>query len=134
MGTLVTSASKTDTKPNMTVATVAAGSVVPVDGSFYVFIGSTATPQLVSHIGVADKCKDALREAGWPNPVTTEFSAAVFDTLTNSVTVTNGAAPTLLETDVAVIQGLDYNYAGSSNTGKTQRMVELYMEDVAKAA
>jgi hypothetical protein len=74
----------------------------------------------------------ALREQGWPNPVTLQLSYAQYDTVSHTMTVGNGAAPTLAETDVAVLQGLDFTAAGDSNSPHVRRMAELYLES-AKA-
>lgn len=131
MGTLVTALLKEDTKPDYTVETVAAGSVAVADGEFAVFVGSNQDPQTIMNAG-KQKCLQGLREAHWPNPVTLEFSSAVYKITTGTLTVANGAAPTLTEDDVAVLQGLDFNFAGSSNSGHVHRLFEKALEDVLR--
>ena len=133
MGTLVTAAAKEDTKPAFTLETVAAGSVAVADGELAVFVGENQDPQTIMNAGF-DKCLEALRDAHWPNPVTTENSAAVYKITTGILTVTNDAPPTLTEDDVAILQGLDFNYAGSSNSGTCHRLFEVILEQALKVA
>jgi hypothetical protein len=133
MGTSVIAALDGDTKPNYTVATVVAGSFVVADTEFGIFVGNAVQSQLEAFNGL-EMCKHALRDAGWPNPVTTEKSAAVYDTATNTLAVTNGAPPTVAEDDVAIFQGLDFTQAGDSNSGHATRMAEQWLESVAKVA
>jgi hypothetical protein len=127
MGTLVTSTSQADSKSGFVVTTPLAASVVVADGSLASWVGATVSTNVESYNGLGT-CKEKLREAGWPNPVTAELSAAVFNTKTQVLTVTNGIAPTLTEDDVAVLQGLDYTPAGVSNSPRAQAMSELWLE------
>lgn len=133
MGTLVKATAKHDTKPNYSIATVAAGSVTVADGEFALFVGANQDPQTIMNAG-KQKCLQALREAHWPNPVTTQLSAAVYKITTGTLAVTNGVAPTLTEDDVAVLQGLDFNVAGSSNSAHVHRLFEMALEGALKAA
>jgi len=133
MGTLVTAAYDYNTKPNYTIATVAAGSVSPADGNLYLFVGTTADSQVEAYDGMVAKCRQALREAGWPNPVTLEFSYATYDLSTYTLVVANGAAPTLTENQVAVIQGLDFSVGAKSNSTHVKRMWERYREAVGNS-
>jgi hypothetical protein len=133
MGTLVTAAAKEATKPQYTVETVLAGSVAVLDGEFAVFIGANQDPQTIMNAG-KQKCLQALREAHWPNPVTLEFSTASYDITTGSLTLSNGAAQTLTEDDVAIIQGFDFNRAESSNSGHVHRLFEAGLEQALKVA
>jgi hypothetical protein len=133
MGTQVVAANRSNTKPNYVLTTVAAGSVAPTDGNFYLFVGSTIATQLNGKTGQR-MCMQALRQESWPNPVTLEFSWAAYDTVTNTLTTGNGAAPTLTEDMVAYIQGLDFTPAGVSNSAQCKRTFELVQEDVLKVA
>lgn len=133
MGTLVTAAADHNTKTNYSIATVAAGSVAPADGNLYLFVGATADCPLEAFNGAVAKCRQALREAGWPNPVTLQFSYATYDLSTYTLVVGNGAAPTLTENQVAVIQGLDFVNGGKSNSAHVKRMFGRYREAVANA-
>jgi hypothetical protein len=132
MGTQVTAAADHDTKPNYTVATVVAASVAIVDGEFAVWVGNTVNINLDAYVGLI-RCGQALREAGWPNPVTAEFSAATYDPITGILVVTNGAVQTFAEGQVAVMQGLDFTQSGDSNSPHVRRMAESFLES-AKAA
>ena len=133
MGTKVLAAAKENTKPNYVVSTVVAGSMAVLDGEFAIWIGATASTQLESYNDLL-QCSQALREAGWPNPVTTEFSTAALDTKTGVLTVTNGTAQVLTEDQVAVVQGFDFSFPHESNSAHVRRMQESWLEDVAKAA
>jgi hypothetical protein len=129
MGLEITSTSRADTKPNYTVATTAAASVVVADGELVVFVGSTVQTQVEANNGIL-QCIQALREIQWPNPATTTFASAVYDTKTNVLTVEpGGALPTLTEDVVALIRGLDYSPAGCSSSAHGRRMIEMYLED-----
>lgn len=134
MGTLVTSKKVADTKPQYAVETVAAAAVAVVDGELAVFIGTVALSQVAKINGIIKECRQALREAKWPNPVTLEFSAAVYTVTTGALAVTNGAHPTLTENDVAVIQGFDFSRDHYSNSTTVVRLTEKGLEDVLKAA
>jgi len=129
MGLEITSTSRTDTKPNYTVATTVAASVAVADGELVVFIGATIQTQLEANNGVL-QCIQALRENDWPNPTTLQFASAMYDTKTNILTVaTDAVLPTLTEDVVAVIKGLDYSPAGVSSSAHGRRMLEMYLED-----
>ena len=133
MGTLVTIADSTDSKSQYTVATVAAGSVAPADGNLYLFVGASISSPLEAFNGAVSQCLQALREAHYPNPVTTQFSSAVFDTITGVLTVANGAAPTLAEDEVAILQGLDFAREGDSISRHIKRAAEAYLEEMKDA-
>ena len=111
MGTLVKATADHNTKPNYAVTTPLAGAVAVADGEFAVFVGSTVGSQLEAYNGI-EKCMEALREAGWPNPITSQLSYAHYDTVQHDITVGNGVAPTLTEDMVAVLQGLDFTVEG----------------------
>lgn len=128
MGTLVTSTSRTDSKSQFVVTTPAAGAVTVADGAFAAFIGATVQTNVEAFNGL-ETCKEKLREAGWPNPITGQLSAVVFNTATQAYTVTNGAAPTLTEFDVALLQGLDYTPAAVSNSPRAQAMAEAFLDN-----
>lgn len=132
MGMEITATADSDTKPNYSVATTAAAVVAVADGEFVAFIGDSVGSKVEAYNGL-EQCRMALREAGWPNPVTLQLSYAQYNTVTHTMTVGNGAAPTLAETDVAVLQGLDFTVAGDSNSPHVRRMAELYLES-SKAA
>ncbi len=133
MGTQVTATADTNTKPNYTVATVVAASVAIVDGEFAVWVGADITTQLEGYDALT-LCKQALREADWPNPGTGVFNSAFINTITNVLTVALGAVlPTLIESDVCVLQGFDFTKSADSNSGHAKRMAESYLES-AKAA
>jgi hypothetical protein len=133
MGTKVLATSKTDTKPNFTVSTVVAGSMAIIDGQFASFVGDTTVVNLPEWIGL-ERCKEGLREAGWPNPGTGTFNTAQYDTVTNTLTVTlAGAIPALSEDECVLIQGFDFSYAGESNSAIATRQAEAFLES-AKAA
>jgi hypothetical protein len=133
MGTLVTAAAKEDTKEAFTVESPLAAAVAVADGELAVFVGANQDPQTIMNAGF-QKCLNALRDAGWPNPVTLEFSAAKYTITTGTLVVSNGAHPTLTENDVAIVQGLDFNYGGSSNSGKCHRLFETALEQALKVA
>ena len=133
MGTLVTAAAKEDTKEAYPVESPAAAAVAVADGELAVFVGANQDPQAIMGAGF-QKCLQAIREAHWPNPVTTEFSAAVYTITTGTLAVSNGAHPTLTENDVAILQGLDFNTAGSSNSGHCHRLFETALEQALKVA
>ena len=133
MGTKVLAAADHNTKPNYVVSTVVAASMAVLDGEFAIWIGATVITELDAYNGLL-RCSQALREAGWPNPVTLEFSAAAFDTQTGILTVTNGAVQTFTEDQVVVTQGLDFTQGGDSNSPHVRRMQELWLESTAKAA
>jgi hypothetical protein len=133
MGTKVLAAADHNTKPNYVVSTVVAASMAVIDGQFAVWIGATVITQLDAYNGLL-QCAQALREADWPNPITTEFSTAAYDTQTGILTLTNGAAQTITEDQVAVVQGLDFTQGGDSNSPHVRRMQESWLEDIAKAA
>jgi hypothetical protein len=134
MGTQVTAALDSDTKPNYTVATVVAASVAIVNGEFAAWVGNAVGSQVEAINGLV-KCSQALREAGWPNPTTGVFNSAVYNTVTHTMTVALAAVlPTLAETDVCVLQGLDFTQAGDSNSGHVRRMAESIIEGALKAA
>lgn len=132
MGTEITATADHNTKPNYTVATTAAASVAVADGEFVAFIGASVGSRLEAYNGL-EQCRMALREEGWPNPVTTQLSYAQYDTVSHVMTVGNGAAPTLAETEVAVLQGLDFTVAGKSNSGHVRRMAEQWLESTKAA-
>ena len=132
MGTQVTAVDDSNTKPNYAVTTPLAAAVAVADGEFAVFVGSAVGSQIEAHNGII-QCIQALREAGWPNPITLELSYAVYDTVLHQLTVGNGAAPVLTENDVAVMQGLDFTAGGKSNSAHGRRMAELYLETVKAA-
>jgi hypothetical protein len=133
MGTQVTAALDSDTKPNYTVATVAAASVAIVDGEFAIWVGDLAPINMDGYVGLT-QCWQALREAGWGNPATTTFNSAKYSTIDGALTVASGAVlPTVLETDVTIIQGFDFTPAGVSNSAHSRRMTESFLES-AKAA
>ena len=133
MGTKVLAAAKYNTKPNYVVSDVLAASMAVLDGEFAIWIGATASTQLESYDDLL-QCAQALREAGWPNPVTLEFSAAAIDTRTGILTLTNGVVQTFTEDQVAVMQGFDFSFPHESNSAHVRRMQESWLEDVAKAA
>jgi hypothetical protein len=134
MGTQVTAALKSDTKPNYTVATVVAASVAIVDEEFAIWAGDTIASQLEAYNGLL-QCSQALREAGWLNPTTLQFASAAYNTVTGVLTLDlDGALPTLAETDVCVLQGLDFAYDHESNSAHVRRMQESWLEGAAKAA
>jgi hypothetical protein len=133
MGTKVLAAADTDTKPNYTVSTVLAASVAIIDGQFAAWVGNAVTTNVEAYNGLG-RCKEALREQDWPNPTTGIFNSAVFNTITGVLTVALGAIlPTVAETDVCILQGLDFTQAADSNSGHAQRMSESWLES-AKAA
>lgn len=128
MGTQVTADDRSNTKPNYTVATVAFGAVAIVDGEFAVWVGDSVSTNVEAYNGLL-KCVQALREAHWPNPLTTTFNSAKYSTTTHTLTVALGAAlPTVAETDVVVLQGLDFTPAGVTNSPHVRRMAEMYLE------
>ena len=133
MGTKVLAAADHNTKPNYVVSTVVAASVAITDGQLALWIGATIGSQLEAYNGLL-QCSQALREASWPNPVTSEFSAAAVDTKTGVLTLSNGAAQTFTEDQVAVMQGLDFTPAGVSNSAHVRRMQEKWLETTAKVA
>lgn len=129
MGLEITSTSRAQSKPQYTVATTAAASVAVADGELVVFVGSTIQTPVEAFNGI-DNCTAALRDNDWPNPVTTQFASAMFDTKTKVLTfVADGALPTLTEDVVAVIRGLDYTGPGESCSKYTIRMAELFLEN-----
>jgi hypothetical protein len=128
MGTQVLAAADHNTKPNYVVSTVAAGSVVVADGEFALFVGANATVQLNAFNGAVAHCRQALREAGWQNPTTGVVVEAIYDVITQQST------DTITEDTVALIQGFDFTKVGDSNSAHGKAMMELYLEDVAKAA
>ena len=127
MGTQVTATADSNTKPNYTVATVLVASIAVADGEFAVWVGATISDQVVAFDGIR-MCKQALRELGWPNPLTLAVSEAIYDTQLQAFTVT------ATEDCVAVIQGFDFTPAGKSNSAHSARMAELWLESTAKAA
>jgi hypothetical protein len=133
MGTQVVAANRSNTKPNYVLSTVAAGSVVPTDGNFYLFVGDTIATQLNGKTGQR-MCMQSLRESSWPNPITAEFAWAAYETVTNTLTTGNGVAPTLTENMVAIIKGFDFTPAGVSCSAHSKRTFELVLEDVLKVA
>lgn len=133
MGTLVKSTAKEDTKDAYALTSPAAAAVAVADGELAVFVGANQDPQTIMAAGF-QKCLQALRDAHWPNPVTLQLSAAVYKITTGVLSVTNGAAPTLTEDDVAILQGLDFNYAGSSNSGACHKLFEVALEQALKVA
>ena len=133
MGTKVLSTSDTDTKPNYVVSTVVAASVAIVDGEFAVWVGDLVPINLPANVGLI-QCLQALREAGWPNPATTTFNIVKYSSIDGTLVVALGAVlPTVLETDVVILQGFDFTKAADSNTGHAKRMIESFLES-AKAA
>jgi len=133
MGTKVLATNKSNTKPNFVVSTVAAGSMAITDGQFASFVGDQTVVNLPEWIGL-ERCKEGLREAGWPNPATGTFNTAVYNTVTNTLTVTlGGAIGTITENDCALVQGYNFSYAGESNSAIATRQAELFLES-AKAA
>ena len=134
MGTQVTADDKGNTKPNYTVATVAAASVASVDGEFAVWAGDAPASELEAYNGLL-QCSQALREAGWPIPTTLQFVSAAYNTVTGVLTVDlDGVLPTLAETDVCVLQGLGFSFVHESNSPHVRRMQESWLEGAAKAA
>ena len=133
MGTKVLAAADHNTKPNYVVSTVTAALMAVLDGEFAVWIGATVSTQLETYNGLL-QCSQALREADWPNPVTSEFSTAAYDTRTGILTVTNGAVQTFTEDQVVVTQGFDFTKPADSNSPHVRRMQELWLETTAKAA
>jgi hypothetical protein len=129
MGTKVLAAADYNTKPNYVVSTVLAASVAIIDGQFAVWVGNLVNINLDAYAGLV-RCGQALREAGWPNPVTDEFSAATYDPITGILVVTNGAVQTFTEEQVAVMQGLDFTQSGDSNSPHVRRMAESFLESV----
>lgn len=134
MGTQVTVSSRHDSSPSFTVATVAAAAVAVADGELALWVGDSVTSPLEAYVGL-EHCLEALREAGWPNPVTIENSYAIYDTADQTLTVDNGAAPSFDsgETEVAILQGFDFINDGASNSAFVESMMESYLES-AKAA
>lgn len=133
MGTKVLATNKSNTKPNFTVSTVVAGSMAITDGEFATFVGDQTVVNLPEWVGL-ERCKEALREAGWPNPAAGTFNTAVFNTVTNTMTLTlGGAIGTITETDCALVQGFGFSYAGESNSAIAIRQAESFLES-AKAA
>ena len=134
MGTQVLSASRSDTKPNYVLSTVAAGSFVSADGNFYMFVGSTVATQLNAKTGQR-MCMQALRELGWPD---TEISGdptwASYETVTNTLATGDTVDPTLTENMVAIIVASGYAPAGLSLSAQSKRTFELILEDVLKVA
>jgi hypothetical protein len=133
MGLEITSTSRSQSKPQYTVATTAAASVAVADGELVVFVGSTVQTNVEAFNGIG-VCVAALRENDWPNPTTLQFASAMFDTKTKVLTVQpDGVLPTLTEDVVAVIRGLDYTGPAESCSKYVSRMAELYLEN-SKAA
>jgi hypothetical protein len=133
MGTQVTAALDSDTKPNYTVATVVAASVAIVDGEFAIWVGDLVPINLDGFVGLTQSWQ-ALREAGWGNPGTGTFNSAKYSSIDGTLTVASDAVlPTLLETDVCILQGFDFTPAGVSNSAHSRRMAESFLES-AKAA
>jgi hypothetical protein len=133
MGTQVLAALRSDTKPNYVLSTVAAGSVVSADGNFYMFVGSTAATQLNAKTGQR-MCMQALREADWPDPATTEAAWASYETVTNTLATGSGVDPTLTENMVAIIKASGFSPAGVSASTHSKRTFELILEVVLKVA
>jgi hypothetical protein len=133
MGTLVTATANHNTKSNYATATVAAGAVSVAQVTLGLFVGTATGAPLEAYNGLL-RCAAALREAGSPNPDSAwKVSAAVYDCVAHQLAVSNGDPPTLAETDVAVIQGMDFTTGGDSNVSHVRRMAEHFLES-AKAA
>jgi len=127
MGTQVLSTARYETKPQYVVSTVAFGSVAVGDGEFASFIGANAADQVEAFNGL-EKCKERLREAGWPNTGTGVVVEAIYDIKVKAFT------DTLSEDCVSVIKGSDYTPAGVSCSTVALRQAELWLESTAKAA
>ena len=127
MGTQVLATADYETKPQYVVSTVAFGSVAVGDGEFASFIGANAANQLEAYNGL-EKCKEKLREAGWPNPGTGVVVESIYDVLLQQFT------DTLSEDCVAIIRGSDFTKVSDSCSGHAQRQAELWLESTAKAA
>lgn len=133
MGISVKSAASHQTKTQYTVnAAEVAATFSIVDGQLGIFIGDSV-PQSVALFRL-QKCAEFIREQGNTNPTTLQFTSA-FVNATDSLTYQDdGALPSLLETSVCVVIGLDYRPAGTKIDAHVQRMFERALEDVLKAA
>ena len=128
MGTQVLSLARSESKPTYVASTVAFGSVAVGDGELAVFVGTGATVQLSAFTGAMSHALQALREASWPNSTTGVTVSAIYDVVAQAHT------DTLSEDCVAIIKGSDYVPAGVSCSAYVKRMVEVYLEDVAKVS
>jgi len=134
MGTQVLSASRSDTKPNYVLSTVAAGSFVSADGNFYLFVGATVATQLNAKTGQR-MCMQALRELGWPDSqISGDAVWASYETDTNTLATGSGVDPTLTENMVAIVVASGFNDPAVSNSAQSQRTFERWLEDVAKVS
>jgi hypothetical protein len=132
MGTQVLSTADYQTKPQYAVSTVLAAAVAGADGQFISWVGNAVPVNLPAWIGL-ERCKEGLREAGWPNPGTGTYNTAVLDSASNLTVTLAGAVPTVTEGDCVIIQGYNYSLSGDSNSAHATRQAEKFLES-AKAA
>ena len=129
MGTQVLASASYETKPQYAVSTVAAVSVAGADGTFRSWVGEDVPVNLPAVIGL-ERCKEGLREAGWPNPGTGTYNTAVYDATQNLTVTLAGAVPTVTEGDCVIVQGFDFRGEGFSNSDHATRQSETYLEAV----
>lgn len=140
MGEQVLSGNQNDSKHQMVQSAVLAGAVAIGADELLVWIGSNVQNQ-VEIIEALNRCRDALREAGYPKPgIGDEVVALTQPGAAKSLaTVTNQAAlPAITEDDVLVGYGNGYSPVGADSSrlydDRINAAIDKLLEDVLKAA
>ena len=141
MGTEVVSADQNDSKQQMTVATVVAASVAIGAGEMVVWIGNLLGGRNMEVITALERCRDAIREFGAPDPANTFEIIALTQpgAPKSAVVITNQAAlPTITEDDVLVGYGETYVPGAGGSTklllDRIDAAINVLMESTLKAA
>jgi len=141
MGTQVLSGNQNDSKHQMAVSTVLAAAVAIGAGELVVWIGNALNGNQVEIIEALNRCRDALRESGTPNPAALSEVVALSQpgAPKSAVTVTDQAAlPTITEADVFIGYGNGYlpTSGGSSRLldDRIDAALDKLLEDALKAA
>lgn len=139
MGTQVLSTSQEQSKVNMAVSTVLAGSVAVAAGNLLIWIGNGLNGNQLEIVSALQRCRDTLREAGHPDPGAGDEVYAISQpgAAKVNVSITNQAAtPTIAETDVLIGYGAGYAGPGSTLLFYTRidEAIEVLLESTLKVA
>jgi hypothetical protein len=126
------------TKPNFVVDVQAAASITLGAGNIAIYIGTTALGRNISEcVSALQNCRDALREAQYPDGTLAFDSAKMVDVPEGAIVIANGAAVPLdtTENGVLIAYHNDFYEAGNSTkyTNVINRMIETFLERVVKA-
>ncbi len=123
----------------MATSTVAAGAVAIGAGELVVWFGTGTSGNQVEIIEALNRCRDALREAEYPDPAGGSEVVALTQPgdPKSGVTITNQATlPTIAETDVFIGYGAGYADGGGTKLfmDRIDAALDVLLEDTLKAA